>query len=110
MHVAGSQMSKSYLRGGTIRGVQFENLTVGGICVEDGGRIDLRTAGEVSNVTYTCPRAAVNSRRARSRDSATWAWLMRPRHSFEHGPASRTATPCRRHLARRSGTPSSSPT
>ena len=49
--VRGKQRWPSYLKGGTVRGITFENVIVGG---RKAGRteIDLKTQGNVSNVTF----------------------------------------------------------
>jgi len=49
--IRGKQRWPSYLKGGKVSGITFENITIGG---RKAGRaeIDLRTQGNVSNVTF----------------------------------------------------------
>lgn len=54
MAIRGRQMFDSYLKGGDISGIRFENLTIGGKCVSSPQDIHLQTAGPVGEIKFQC--------------------------------------------------------
>jgi hypothetical protein len=56
--IRGRQLYSSYIKGGTVTGISFENVTIGGQCVKQNADIGLQAQGSVAPVTYSCTTSA----------------------------------------------------